>query len=369
MTNFNSPRSAELQSNRFWVFARKYRVLWITFIFGLLGCEIEPQRSVELPKGMRRMGDSNMARPTGLAGGGTEILSVVSFRWSVQPKSGQLNECASRYSEAMLDILSVSDPRRLNQLLIDTGYHVGDLESEFGTTRFETDRKIISEIYWEQACAFASLGHFEDAVEALLRSIDRGMIDSNRIRNSSWLSELREHQDLSPIIRKCEHALEEQIDRVIGESLVTQPLYVATELLNLDGNRFEFGSSDQEWTMIYCWATWSRPSLEMLPVVNQIAQDSQFKRVRVVGVLAEPANTANPNVLKLLLKKHPTEFPNLLEDSGNAQRSSFLSILLPTIMVVDARAQILARLEGYQPIAVVDALLSRLANPSNVTKY
>lgn len=335
----------------------------------LAGCEMESRRSLEMPRGMQRIGPLNMSRPTGLAGGSVDNVTILSLRWSVQPRSGQLTECASRYSEAMRDLLFATDNRRLNQLLVDTGYHVGDIESEWGLDRLEPDQKLISEIYWEQASAFAALGHDEDAIQSLMRSIERGMIDPSRILQSTALTNLRERNDLTPLIERCQQEFVRRREQVIEDAWVRQPAYLSTDLRGLDGKRLDLASFDTPFTLLCCWGTWSRPCIEMLPILNQIASDSEFLGAKTVGILVEPPNASSPEALVATLTKIGATFPNATEDLTANQKSDFSGLLLPSILIVDAKLQIIARLEGYQPREIVEALLHRLTVPSGVSQF
>jgi thiol-disulfide isomerase/thioredoxin len=336
----------------------------------VVGCEVEDRRSVRLPKGMRKMSNgATMAKPTGIAGGSGDIgPAITGFgRWNPTPNLLMLSEPVARYAEVIWDIDGSSNKERLRYMIIDAGYMLGDLESEVGYRRMQVDSKAVSEIYWEQAKAFAQTSHAADAIEALRHAIRYGMTDSNRMDREKELDSLRDTPEYKKIIELGRVRNPITSASAIRASIPRQPMYAKSDFQDFDEKEVELLPMIDDRAVIFHWATWSRPSREMLPVIEAVKQRFDSTGVKFFGIAYEPNGRSAREKVNSVLKEANTQFPTFLDHFNHGENESIYREVLPVTLVVDRKMQVLAKLSGYQSEEVVAGVLNNLSTVASET--
>jgi hypothetical protein len=275
-----------------------------------------------------------------------------------------LTEPMARYAEVMWDIETTSNKERFRYMLIDAGYMLGDLEAEFGFRRLQTDAKAISEIYWEQAKAFAQTSHGDDAIEAMRDAIRYGMPDPERILREPELNALRDTPEFKKVVELCRVRSPSATASAIRGAVPRQPTYTKSEFQDMDGKQVDILPMIEDTTILFHWGTWSRPSREMIPVISSIKQQFESKGVQIYGIAYEPDTQSARERIASVLKPNESLFPVYLDHFNHGDDEAIHRELFPVTLVVNRKMQILAKLTGYQSEEVIAGVLNNLATAS-----
>jgi AhpC/TSA family len=326
------------------------------------GCEVEDRRTVSLPKGMRRnMGSGTMAKPTGIAGGSGDVVTIATFgRWSPVPNLMFLSEPVARYSEVIWEQDSVSDKQRLQYMIIDAGYMLGDVEADMGFKRLMSDAKLVSEIYWEQSHAFAQTSHPDDAIMAIRNSVRFGMSDAQRLLRSTDLETLRDLAGFKQLVEECSKVHHAQTAATVQASFPKEPVFINSEYGDLAGNSVDISQQLDELGVIYFWGSWSRPCREMLPCLESTRQAFENRGVKCMGIALEPGSRDAQAHIKIAMKEAQANFPVYLDQLNDPRRLELAQELLPMTIIVNRQMRVLAKISGYQSGDVLTGVLNTL---------
>lgn len=87
-------------------------------------------------------------------------------------------------------------------------------------------------------------------------------------------------------------------------------------LKDLDGKRFDLGSSEGEVVLVNFWATWCRPCVEEIPSLSRLVERMKHKPFKVVAVnIGESEND-----IRDFVESIPVNFDILLDRDGHAVR-------------------------------------------------
>ncbi len=337
-------------------------LIGIVLISLVIGCDSQDRRSVTLPKGMRRANsNATMAKPTGIAGGAGEVSTIAAFgRWSPNPNLMFLSEPVARYSEVLWELDSVTDKQRLRYMIIDAGYMLGDVETDIGFRRLAPDAKLISEIYWEQAHAFAQTSHPDDAIAAIRNSIRFGMSDANRIQHSKGLDSLRDMEAFKELIGTCNNSHHSQTVVAVHSAFPNQPMFIKSDYQDFKDNSVDISTQIENLAVIYYWGSWSRPCREMLPCIETTRQTFENRGVKCFGIALEPGSRDAQAHIKIAMKDAQANFPVYLDRFNEQGRNALSQELLPVTLIVNQQMMVLAKIPGYQSQDVLTGVLNHL---------
>ena len=119
-----------------------------------------------------------------------------------------------------------------------------------------------------------------------------------------------------------------------GNSLLRTPLK------NLNGLPSTVGSINSEYYLVNFWATWCKPCVEEMPMLNALQRDMSSAQFSIVGLAIDAADPAKKMVDRLEIT-YPIfiadlEGPELMANNGNEQG------LLPYTLLLDAGGNMLA---------------------------
>lgn len=142
-------------------------------------------------------------------------------------------------------------------------------------------------------------------------------------------------------------AMSESVEQVI-DLQETEPLQVdesnksllTTKLNNLDGQPSSLSTINSEYILVNFWATWCKPCVEEMPMLEALQQELGSAQFSIVGLAIDAADPARKMVEKLQIT-YPIfiadlEGPELMANNGNEQG------LLPYTLLMDAGGEVLA---------------------------
>lgn len=98
-------------------------------------------------------------------------------------------------------------------------------------------------------------------------------------------------------------------------------------------------------TIIDFWATWCKPCIKAIPVLNKIQQNFRDRGVKVVGINVD--SPRNSNKVKPFANTHKISY-QLLRDP-NAKISSELNIAsYPTLLIINSENEVVYTHTGYR---------------------
>lgn len=111
--------------------------------------------------------------------------------------------------------------------------------------------------------------------------------------------------------------------------------------------------------LINLWATWCRPCLEEMPLMDALAREQGPDGLQVVGIALDDAEA-----VRAFLQRLPVRYPILVETAGPADAGVRLGNprgVLPYSLLVDARGRIVEQWVGPLDAADLDAWAARVA--------
>jgi thiol-disulfide isomerase/thioredoxin len=115
---------------------------------------------------------------------------------------------------------------------------------------------------------------------------------------------------------------------------------LTTRLNNLDGQQSSLSTINSEYILVNFWATWCKPCVEEMPMLEALQQELGSGQFSIVGLAIDAADPAKKMVEKLQIT-YPIfiadlEGPELMANNGNEQG------LLPYTLLMDADGEVLA---------------------------
>jgi thiol-disulfide isomerase/thioredoxin len=122
----------------------------------------------------------------------------------------------------------------------------------------------------------------------------------------------------------------------------------------LAGENLSLESLRGQWVVVDFWATWCKPCVETMP-----ALDTWFKEdgVRAVGVSIDTGKDRDKKVQKFL-EKNPVSYPVVIDAEKEAAWENYKVKILPTILLIDPKGQIVARQVGTVDLAALRKIVA-----------
>ena len=124
------------------------------------------------------------------------------------------------------------------------------------------------------------------------------------------------------------------------EGVLPNKTLLSARLNNLDGLKSSLSLINSEYMLVNFWATWCKPCVEEMPMLEALQQELSSRQFSIVGLAIDAAEPAKKMVEKLGIT-YPIfiadlEGPELMASNGNEQG------LLPYTMLIDLRGKVLA---------------------------
>jgi len=122
-------------------------------------------------------------------------------------------------------------------------------------------------------------------------------------------------------------------------------------LTTLSGKQQPLSHFRGKWVFINYWATWCKPCVKEVPMLNQLIKD--HKNLRIFGVNFDEKR---PSAIRANAKKLGIRFPLLLNNPAPALGIDSLSVL-PTTLVISPGGKLIKTLQGEQTKSSLEALM------------
>ncbi len=94
------------------------------------------------------------------------------------------------------------------------------------------------------------------------------------------------------------------------------------------------------------WATWCKPCIKELPVLQEISTDYEKRGVRVVTINIDgPHNQAK---IRPFMHRHRLQLPVLLDKTGSVIKQ-FQLISVPSTVIISSAGEVVYKHSGYKP--------------------
>ena len=118
-------------------------------------------------------------------------------------------------------------------------------------------------------------------------------------------------------------------------------------LPDIDGREFslekEMGTGP---LVLDFWATWCKPCIKELPVLQRISTDYEKRGVRVVTINIDgPHSQAK---IRPFINRHRLQLPVLLDKTGSVIKQ-FQLIAVPSTVIISAAGEVIYKHSGYKP--------------------
>ena len=131
------------------------------------------------------------------------------------------------------------------------------------------------------------------------------------------------------------------------------------ELKDLDGKSFQLSSELGKSVIILdFWATWCKPCLRELPLINEMYQKNKDKGLKVYAISIDDPSTVA--LVKPTVKKYGFTMPVLLDTDSSVVRKFNPSKNVPYMCIIGADGEVIREFTGYKPgdEKIVDELIA-----------
>jgi cytochrome c biogenesis protein CcmG/thiol:disulfide interchange protein DsbE len=144
-----------------------------------------------------------------------------------------------------------------------------------------------------------------------------------------------------------------RIDGTGGPGSLTGAPAVSFNVRRLDGTTDSLARHRGSVVLMNFWATWCPPCKEEMPALERLAREERGRGVVVLGI--DQGESAE--VARSFVRAHGITFPILL-DEDQQYASSYVSIGLPTTVIVGRDGRVVKGIDGAQTIEQFRAALA-----------
>lgn len=131
-------------------------------------------------------------------------------------------------------------------------------------------------------------------------------------------------------------------------------VHAETVLQGLHGEKTPFSSLSGKWVLINYWASWCRPCLAEIPVLNRFYEKHKAGNVALFAVNYD---TPSLKEQESLIKQFNIHYPALLKDPSNALHLGSIHGV-PVTFVFNPQGKLVKKLYGSQTMASLDEVLT-----------
>jgi formylglycine-generating enzyme required for sulfatase activity/thiol-disulfide isomerase/thioredoxin len=229
----------------------------------------------------------------------------------------------------------------------------------------DTERELLSGIFYEDCCAYASEGDSQKAQEALREAFTAGYSDFDHAEADPNLKPLQALPEFTSLISQEYTRLVEREKATIRTQLDQQPKFAFDfELPGMDGKKFSLSKLRGKVVVVDVWGTWCPPCRREIPHLVRLKNDYRNRGFEIVGLNFErvPAQEVKKKVRDYCTAQK-VNYPCVI---GNGHETLLGQIPdfngYPTTLFLDRNGGVRLKHEGYlarhQLEAVVSVLLA-----------
>ena len=118
-------------------------------------------------------------------------------------------------------------------------------------------------------------------------------------------------------------------------------------LPDIDGHEFSLEKQLGRGPLVLdFWATWCKPCIKELPVLQDISADYEKLGVQVVTINIDGPHSQSK--IRPFMRRHRLQLPVLLDKSGRVVKQ-FQLISVPSTLIISAAGDVVYRHSGYKP--------------------
>lgn len=227
----------------------------------------------------------------------------------------------------------------------------------------DPQRQYVSQVFYNEACAYATRGENEKALASLSAAFDAGFDDFQLIDSDADLVDLRKTPEFTQLVapRREEHQVRRMAE--VKEQIAAQePFAFDFDLVSTAGKKVTLADYKGKVLIVDFWGTWCPPCRKEIPHFVELLDKHRDAGLEIVGINYENGDPAGFNEL---INKFATEngvtYPCLLGDEVTQNRVPNLEGF-PTTLFIDRSGKVRLRVVGYHPYdhleTIVQALLS-----------
>ncbi len=119
-------------------------------------------------------------------------------------------------------------------------------------------------------------------------------------------------------------------------------------LSDMDGKRVTLSDNFAEGPIYICfWATWCRPCLEELKILEQLYQEYGDQGFRIFAINTEGAKAKGK--IKSFVKSNRFSFDILIDRDGEVYRRKYKGFAMPYSVMTDPQGRIIFSAVGFKP--------------------
>lgn len=115
-------------------------------------------------------------------------------------------------------------------------------------------------------------------------------------------------------------------------------------LKDLNGYQVSLSSFKGKVVLLNFWATWCPPCRDEIPSMNKLSQQMKNKKFIILAVSTDRAVVD----VKDFIKKHPMNFPVLVDYNLSVSKSLYKIFMVPTSLLIDKNGVIVDKYFGEQ---------------------
>ncbi|MBM4002105.1 MAG: redoxin domain-containing protein [Planctomycetes bacterium] len=253
------------------------------------------------------------------------------------------------------------------QRFIESGKMARDMMAD-GSEIPQPARGLLSQVYYNEACALADSGKNEEAMNSLNEAFALGFSDMKLLNEDPDLANLRKSPEFAVNLKKWETAAQEAGRQRAAEELAGAKSFPFDfQVTDLDGQSHKLADFKGKVLIVDFWGTWCPPCRAELPSFVKLQQTFGPKGFQMIGLNYENDNSEETaEMVRKFNKEQMINYPcALADDAIRAQVPDFGGY--PTTLFLDASGKVRLKVVGLHDYAFLEAVVTTLLEESGST--
>jgi len=250
---------------------------------------------------------------------------------------------------------------------IESGKIARDMMTD-GSEVPEPAKNLISQVYYNEACALADGGKNEEALTSLGDAFAHGFSDLKLLHEDTDLANLRKLPEFTDHLKKWETAAKEAARKHATEELASATSFPFDfQVTDLEGQPHKLADFKGKVLIVDFWGTWCPPCRAELPSFVKLQETYGPEGFQMIGLNYENDNSdATAEMVRNFNKTHKINYPcALADDAIRAQVPDFSGY--PTTLFIDATGKVRLKVVGLHDYSFLEAIVTALLEESGST--